>query len=398
MKLKIEKAVLDYNKIGEDFDIEISHPILKANIPQKPVFAYPPLINSHDHLVGNWVPKASRGSTYPNTDIWVEEMKNSPPFLERNKVWFNDGSFDLMKGNAPLIVGLGVYKNLFSGSAVVQDHVPKQAAEYYEQYPIEIIRDYTQCHSISLGNWWGGEEAQIEYKKSKGKMPFIIHLAEGTDERSKNCFAQFDKLGLVQPNTLIIHGIALSSAEIDKCAQAGTSFCCCPTSNIFLIGKTIDIEYSLKQGVNIVLGTDSTMSGGINLLAELKKFRELFPKIPASDILAMVTVNAQKALFLPENYGRLQHHTSHLMLVKKKHPDIYENIIEAEMEDIELLVHRNKPLYGSLDYIREESLSDEYSIVKVANKDRFVLGNPLEISQKIDSILGYRKDFPFLPY
>jgi hypothetical protein len=398
MKLRVEKAILDHNTIERDYGIEISHPLLKADVPKRTVFAYPPLINSHDHLVGNWVPKASGGTIYPNTDIWVEEMKDSPPFLERNKVWFNDGSFDLMQDNATLIVGLGAYKNLFSGCAVVQDHVPKQKDEYYERYPIEIVKDYTQCHSISLGNWWGGEEAQIEYKKSKGKMPFIIHLAEGTDERSKNCFAQFEKLGLVQPNTLIIHGIALNKKEIDKCAQAGTSFCCCPTSNIFLIGKTIDVEYSMKKGVNIVLGTDSTMSGGINLLEEIRKFKELFPKISTADILAMVTVNAQKALFLPKHYGRLSPKTPHLMLIKKKYEDPYENILAAQMEDIELLIHKNKPLYGALEYVREEDLTDEYSVIKVGNEERFVLGKPMDLSKKIDSILGYHKDFPFLPF
>src|SRR5690606_29470626 len=55
--------------------------------------AYIPLINSHDHLVGNWVPKAGDNRPYPNSHIWVEDMKNSFSFHERSKFWVNDGSF-----------------------------------------------------------------------------------------------------------------------------------------------------------------------------------------------------------------------------------------------------------------------------------------------------------------
>jgi len=56
---------------------------LKIHLPE--LTAYPPFINSHDHLVGNWFPRAGDNHPYATTDIWVEEMKQSASFQERNR-------------------------------------------------------------------------------------------------------------------------------------------------------------------------------------------------------------------------------------------------------------------------------------------------------------------------
>ena len=275
MKFIVDQCVHDHNTVSDNFHLKIRSSFLKDNnrtVQLNNVIAYPPLINSHDHLIGNWYPRAGDNNPYITTDIWVEEMKQSASFKERNKIWINDGSFQLTEGNAPLITQLGMYKNIFSGCTVVQDHGPIQSDAYYDSFIINVIRKYRQCHSLSLGNWWGGKSAEEEMQAARGREPFILHLAEGTDEKAKNSFHNFEELGLLQPNTIIIHGISLNREEIKKCAEAGTSICCCPESNYFLIGKTIDIKACVEYGVNLILGTDSTMSGTPNLLHEIKVF------------------------------------------------------------------------------------------------------------------------------
>ena len=402
MEIKVKTCVHNADKISSNTTVKINSSILKAKSSKwdcSKSIAYPPFINSHEHLIGNWVPRAGENHPYITTDIWVEEMKKSESFIERNKVFTHNGSFDLTRGNANLLAFLGIYKNIFSGCPVVQDHAPNQKEAYYANFPIEVIKDYKQCHSLSMGNWWGGKSAQEEWKESKGIMPFILHLAEGKDESAKSDFRKLEELGLLQPNTLIIHGIALTPEEIKKCAQKGVSICCCPDSNVFLIGKTIDLKSCIKYGVNLVLGTDSTMSGSINMLAEIKFTANKYTFLSSKELYRMITENAQKALFLPESYGKVELNTPHLMLVKNIKDDPFENILDLKTKDIELLIHRGIPLYGTRKFLDDFDINPEdYFFFKIGNEDKFVIGHPEKICAKIDAMLGYHKDFPYLPF
>ncbi|MBC8384518.1 MAG: amidohydrolase family protein [Candidatus Cloacimonetes bacterium] len=402
MILKVSKSVHDADNFTADAKIEILNAKLKdqnvlLDCPDS--IAYSPFINCHDHLIGNWYPKAGKNKTYPNSDIWVDDMKTSDSYLERNKVWINDGKWKLMEGNARLLIGLGIYKNIFSGCNVVQDHGPNQSDEYYQQFPIEVVKQYRQCHSLTIGNWWGGKSAIDEWKAAKNEMPFIIHLAEGLDEQAKKDFSKLQNEGLLQPNTLIIHGIALTGKEIELCAKAGTSICFCPGSNLFLIGKIIDLEKCLESKVNITIGTDSTMSGSINILAELKLVHELHPEIPMKELYRMITTNAQKALFLPDSYGKLADKSPHLLLVRKKVDDPFNNLLKIDTTDIELMIHNGIPIYGNKKYLQKFLFdNDDYFYFKIGNTEKFVIGHPEKIVNKIDSILGYHKKFPYFPF
>ena len=402
MLIKVNKCAFDSSNTSTDQELVLKSTFerngdLKINLPD--TYAYPPLINSHDHLVGNWVPKAGKNHPYPTTDIWVEEMKTSSSYLERNKIWENDGKFQLHKGNARLLTSLGIYKNIFSGCNAVHDHAPNQIPSYYKSFPIEVPADYRQCHSISLGNWWGGNTAREEWEATKGKMPFILHLAEGTNEKAKKAFGLFEKQDLLQSNTLIIHGIALKKDEIRKCARAGTSICCCPESNLFLIGRTIDIKACIEYGVNLVIGTDSTMSGSPNILTEIKIFHNKFPDIPSGFIFRCITENASRALMLNPKYGKLSSTTSELLLLRKKTADIFDNLLISESIDIELLIHSGKPIYGDLKYLDYFELDkSDYFTFNSDGVDRFVIGHPERTTARIDQILGYHKPFPYLPF
>lgn len=401
MRFKVSSCVYNAEKVVQKTTVNLKSDLAIDN--QKVIdcsdhIAYPPFINSHDHLISNWYPKAGDGTPYENVSLWIDKMRFTPTFLERNKVWINDGTFDLTKGNAPLIVRLGIYKNLFSGCIVVQDHIKNQKPEYYANNPIHILKEYTQCHSLEMGNWWGGDDAIAEWKKTERKMPFIVHLGEGTDDNARSCFPKLIDMGLLQSNTLMIHGIALNREQLKKCAESGTTICWCPESNFFLIGQTIDIQSCLEFGVNVVIGTDS-MSGGINLLSEIKYAKHKIPDFPMKEIFRMITSNAAEALFLPESYGKLQETNTNLMLLDKNHDDEFENILHTETENINLLVHQGVPIFGDEKFFEEFNLEiDDYFLFDTKNGKKFVIGHPEKIISKIDDILGYHKDFPYLPF
>ena len=360
--------------------------------------AYPPLINSHDHLVGNWFPPAGQNRPYINSHIWVEDMKDAESYRERDKVWLNDGSFDLIEGNARILVNLGIYKNLFSGVGLVQDHAPRQKPEYYENRPIEVLKEYYQCHSITLGNWWGGLKAEEEMAATGGKVPFIIHVGEGLDERTRGEFQQMQKRGLLMRNTMMIHCVSFTKEEIAQTGEAGATICWCPGSNEFLLGQTADIEECLERGVNVVIGTDSTMSGTPNLFDEIRKGQELKPAIPAKELYRMVTVNAAYALLKPLTYGKLNDLSGNLLLLDRKHDDPFENILRCNTENIRIFATNNHILYGDIEYMALFGLDEtQYSTFKTGSREKFVFGNPSALLDTIQEYLGYRKTFPYLP-
>lgn len=398
MNLLSTQVVIDPDTVHQEQPLRLNR--LEKNLSLDDSTAYCPLINAHDHLIGNWFPKAGDERPYPNSHIWVEDMKQSFSFLERNKFWFNDGSFDLLVPEALTLAHLGAYKNLFSGCSAVQDHAPNQKPEYYADMPINVIEAFRQCHSITLGNWWGGETAEKEMELTGGKMPFIIHLGEGTDDITKEEFAELERRDLLKENTVLIHGIAFSKEEIERIAKAGATVCWCQNSNDYLIGKTFDIMHAISAGTHVMIGTDSTMSGGINLISELIEIHEKYPQIPARELFRMATVNAAKALFLSEDYGRLDpDNCRNLLVLDRQTDDAFENIFTLSAASIKLLVVEDLPRFGDRELLASFVASDhEYSFFEIEGREKFVIGNPQSISLKIDAALGYHKEFPFLPF
>ena len=331
MEITVDICVHNSENITKNKTLKINSNLAKnGKLDTSHLIAYPPFINSHDHLIGNWFPKAGDGKIYQNVEEWVEDMKFSDSFLERNKIWINDGKFDLTDENADLIIQLGIYKNIFSGCAIVQDHIPKQKSTYYQNNSIKVLKNYTQCHSISMGNWWGGEDAKTESKNANGKMPFVVHLAEGKDKTAKKSFAKLENMGLLQPNTLLIHCIALTENEIKKCAKNGTSICWCPESNFYLIGKTLDVNSCLKHNVNVVLGTDSTMSGSFNLFEEFKYIKHCLPQVPAKKLFEAGVSKVTFFTLLRKGFMEFFRRA----ILKKGYKDGIEGLIEAVTQGI----------------------------------------------------------------
>jgi hypothetical protein len=402
MNIKPLVSVISPDRVETRLDLHLRLPNgdPEGSLELPRTHAYLPLINAHDHLIGNWVPRAGDHRPYPNSHVWVEDMRNSFSFRERDMFWINDGSFRLDTPKAMLLAALGCYKSLFSGCGVVHDHAPVQEDVYYESLPLVVPRDFRQCHSITLGNWWGGGEAEEEMALTKGKMPFIIHLGEGVDDITKGEFDKLLERGLLQPNTLMIHGIAFTPRQIEQVAKIGASICWCPTSNFYLIGQTLDIETALKEGANVCIGTDSTMSGGINLIAEFMKIREVFPAFEARQLYKMTTENAARALMLPVSYARLDPAgTANLLLAEAVENDPFENLLDLDATTIQLLVVDGIPRYGDSEWMETLNLDeDSYTLFRTGNKEKFVLGDPQDLNETIDSALGYHKDFPYLPF
>ncbi|MBN2017096.1 MAG: amidohydrolase family protein [Candidatus Cloacimonetes bacterium] len=371
----------------------------KVQADCKGLVAYPSLINIHDHLVGNWVPKGAPSRPYKNTSVWVEELNDSEPVKERDKYLKSPVGHLLEEPGIDLAM-LGVYKNIFSGVTIVQDHVPRQKDEYYQAFPIKILSDYQQGHSINGKNWWGGDELAEEMKKTKGKVPFIIHLAEGSDDLARSEFVGLVDQGLLKKNSILVHCTALTTEQFKMVKEIGASIAWCPNSNIYLLGTTLDIDTVLRLGINICLGTDSTLSGSTNLLKEIIYTKQNFPEISDKMLFKMVTENPAKALMLDSYHGMIEEDSdANLLLTKMNKKDPYENLVSLTMCDIELLMYVGKPIFGKVEYLKYFAWdAKDYYLFECNDDKMFVTGHPEEILKKIEKKLGYKKHFDYMPF
>ncbi|MCL2478361.1 MAG: amidohydrolase family protein, partial [Treponema sp.] len=255
-------------------------------------FVYPSLINTHDHLQGNYRPPVGpkKGSFYLTWLPWDNDLKASETFRERSILDRED------------LYALSGYKCLFSGVTTVNDHFPQKLnSSILPTLPIRAILDYGLAHEASSYDLKWGDGIEAEHEKAvRNNWPFITHLSEGFDDESMHGIEYLEKLGVLDNHCLFVHCIGFSDEDIKKTARAGASVSWCGFSNMFMFNVTAKIRPMIKAGVNITIGTDSSATGSANLLDEMKYDRRLYRQMYGEDldakkIFEMVTVNAARA-------------------------------------------------------------------------------------------------------
>jgi len=359
---------------------------------------YPSLINTHDHLQGNYRPPVGpqEGKFYLTWLPWDQDLKASKTFQERSNLSRED------------LYALSGYKCLFSGVTTVNDHFPHQLnSQILPTLPIRAIEDYCLAHECTSYDLKWGDGINDEHERAiKNKWPFITHLCEGFDKEAMNSIGELERTKILDNHCLFIHCISLSDEDIKKIAKAGASVSWCGFSNMFMFNVTCKIRKLMEAGVNVTIGTDSSATGSANLLAEMKYDRELYQKLygedlPAEKIFQMVTANAAKAFLMQDRIGTLDEGMlGDILVLKGKEDNPYENLVNAGMGDIELLVLAGKPIYGELRFldIFQGKLPDGYSQIKVENKDMFVKGDPAGLYKEIRKKIGFKKELDYLPF
>ena len=357
---------------------------------------YPSLINTHDHLQGNYRPPVGPkpGTNYLTWMPWDRDFKASDTYMERSRLDRED------------LYALSGYKCLFSGVTTVNDHFPHDLnKDLLPTLPIRVISEYSLAHECSSYDLRWGEGIEVEHETAvKNNWPFITHLCEGFDVEAMQGIKALENLNVLDNHCLLVHCISFSDEDIDKAAKAGVSICWCGCSNMFMFNVTAKIRKMIKAGVNITIGTDSSATGSANILAELKYDRELYRSmygedLPPKTMFEMVTHNAAKALWMLDRIGTLDKgKLGDLLVLKKNHDDPYENLINASMEDIELLVLAGIPIYGEMRFIdiHGGKLPSGFSRIDV-DRPMFVKGNPEALYTRIRQKIGYKKMLDYMP-
>jgi len=360
-------------------------------------YVYPSLINTHDHLQGNYRPPVGPkpGTHYLTWLPWDNDLKASDTFKERSQLTRED------------LYALSGYKCLFSGVTTVNDHFPhKINSAILPTLPIRAILEYGLAHECSSYDLKWGDGIEIEHKRAvDNKWPFITHLCEGFDDESMRGIETLEKLRVLDNHCLLIHCIAFSDADIKKAAKAGVSVSWCGFSNMFMFNVTAKVRKMIKAGVNVTIGTDSSATGSANLLAEMKYDRNLYRSmygedLPAKKIFEMVTHNAAKAFWMDDRIGTLDEgKLGDILVLKAGNDDPYENFVNASMENIELLILAGMPIYGEMRFldILGGSLPSGYTQIKVSGRPMFVKGDPAGLYKEVRRKIGFKKILDYMP-
>ena len=369
-------------------------------------FVYPSLINTHDHLQGNYRPPVGpkEGTFYLTWQPWDSDLKASATYTERSKMVREE------------LYLLSSYKCIFSGVTTVNDHFPHAInGEILPTLPVRAILEYGLAHeTTSYDLKWGDGVLEEHARAVKNNWPFITHLCEGFDEESMHSLKNLEQMGVLDEHCLFVHCIAFSDEDIKRAAKAGASISLCPSSNMRMFNVTAKIRKMLNAGLNLTLGTDSSASGPANLLEEMQNLRQLYRKMYGEDlspktIFEMVTINSAKAFRMQDRIGSLEEgKLGDILVLKARSDDAYENLASASMEDIELLVLEGNPLYGERRFLDlfahnehaqgERGMPSGYTEITVGERPMFVIGDPAALYREIRERTGFRKLLDFLPF
>jgi cytosine/adenosine deaminase-related metal-dependent hydrolase len=113
-------------------------------------------------------------------------------------------------------------------------------------------------------------------------------------------------LGVIDARTLVVHGVQLEAASLDRLARLGATLVTCPRSNQWVGVGVPPIARFYASGVRVAIGTDSLASvADLNLFSELKTMRWIAPDVPARRFLESATIAGACALGLDAELGTL---------------------------------------------------------------------------------------------
>jgi cytosine/adenosine deaminase-related metal-dependent hydrolase len=207
----------------------------------------PGLINCHDHLHRNHYGRLG-SPPYRNAYQWAEDIQSRyRRRIARRHRW---------PRRSALLAG--AWKNLFAGVTTVVHHDPWES-EFDHAFPLRVARVAT-ANSVR----------QSRDLEQVGAAPhYCLHVAEGTDQAAADEVRELGDHGLLTDRLVAVHAVGIDDDGIGRLAGCGAAVAWCPTSNLFMLGRTAPAAL-LNSGVDVLVGSDSLLSGAGDLLDELR--------------------------------------------------------------------------------------------------------------------------------
>ena len=318
----------------------------------------PGLIDAHNHTEYDFLRMWDVPALYHEMYDWM----GSPLYDKAIKAPKRLVSAELELGSE-----IGKYsevKSIVGGATAVQGSPPDSAYSRHFVRNVEFPnfgRDRVRQRSIGImdTHWRDGLSTGLLADIKAGKVDaWLVHLAEGTNEKSRAEFADLEKLGLLGKWCVIIHGTSLKAEDYKKMAAADAKLVTSPLDNFLLYGQTADIVAAAKAGVTVSIGSDWSPFGSKNLLAELKICHELNKTtwknyFTDQNFIEMVTINPARTVGWESYAGHLAPGLhADITVFDAVDPNAYTSIVRATEANVQLVLVEGEPLYGDLDRMK----------------------------------------------
>jgi aminodeoxyfutalosine deaminase len=131
-----------------------------------------------------------------------------------------------------------------------------------------------------------------------------------------------DESGFLGPRVLTVHGVQMTTPDLDRLVARGSTVVACPRSNFHTGAGAPPIEDFYNYGVNVAVGTDSLASApDLNVFAELATMRALAPTVSAGALLDSATRQGARALGFDADYGTIEPGKSARLIAVEIPPD-----------------------------------------------------------------------------
>lgn len=306
---------------------------------------FPGLINAHDHLQLNSIPPLRSGRPFANSYAWIDAFAAhlAEPAVAAAKAVPQERRY--LQG------GL---KNLLGGATTVAHHDPWHRTLDDPAFPVRVLREYGWAHSLGLGLQEPppgrpryGPPPVESFQSTPPQWPWLIHLAEGTDSVAAAEFAKLEELQMVAENTVLVHAVGLSEFDVTRVIQRGVGVVWCPSSNLAILGSTLEARRLFDAG-RLALGTDSRLTGGRDLLAELRVAAEHSDLTPR-EVFRLVTCDAARILRVPIAGGLQAGQRADFLVLRDGGGDPWEHLINATRSDLRAVVLGGKPVIADAD-------------------------------------------------
>lgn len=318
----------------------------------------PGLIDSHNHLAYNWLPEWTPGRLFGDHQQWQGSSEYST-FITP----YRASSGELEKFCA--MAQWGELRSLFSGATTMYGAVDTRACLRWLVRNAELSPSYNgfgqdRVRSNVLGIDTVDEEEATALKNDMDVgtvAAYMIHLAEGLSARAHEEWTDLLRLGLLRPETVIIHGTALTAEDLGAAGAAGAKLVWSPSSNMALYGDTTNVEAALEAGISVSIAPDWTPSGADTMLAELRFARALiagrWPGLFTDrELLEAGTRSAAINLAIDRDVGTLEVGKYADLLVLAVDPaSPYSSAIDARSHEVRLVMVGGVPTFGDPDIV-----------------------------------------------
>ena len=333
----------------------------------------PGFVNAHDHLHFSLFPKMGN-PPYRNYVEWGDDIHSrysesgarAHAVPKRVRFWW------------------GGLRNLLCGVTTVCHHDPLWPELLRKDFPVRVVREYGWGHSLALG----GDLRQARADTPKGRA-FIVHACEGVDAMSREELYGLDRLGILDSDTVVVHGLALDHQGVALMRERGATVIVCPSSNEFLFEKLPNLTQ--LSGIELIaIGSDSPLTAEGDLLDEVR-FAIHSCEISPSAAYDMVTTAPAAILRLEDGEGSIKESSvADLIAVRDTGQDPADRMRTLSMNDIEFVMIGGRVQLASATILKRLPVSTMQGLepISVGAVIRWVRAPARTLLREAEEVLG----------